>query len=103
MKNHIRENGKLLQTNKTWGHLKTKQRDWIIQTAKHEYDRFLAEQGKLPVHGAKQQLIEHIYSLIDSHDIWIPYGEVLKVLNPKIAHWNRVEERNQAESESSET
>ena len=54
MKNHIRINGQLLQTNKKWNHLKAKQKAWIMETAKREYDHFVQERGKLPVHGSKQ-------------------------------------------------
>ena len=53
MKNHIRINGQLLQTNKKWSHLKEKQKTWIMETARREYDRFVRERGKLPVHGSK--------------------------------------------------
>ena len=54
LKNHIRINGQLLQTNKKWNHLKAKQKAWIMETAKREYDHFVQERGKLPVHGSKQ-------------------------------------------------
>ena len=30
MKNHMRINGQLLQTNKKWSHLKEKQKNWIV-------------------------------------------------------------------------
>ncbi len=43
MKNHIRINGQLLQTNKKWSHLKEKQKTWIMETARREYDRFVRE------------------------------------------------------------
>ena len=92
MKNHVRVGGKLLQTNKTWGHLKQKQQEWILQTAHKQYDRFLRERGKLPVEGSKKQLIEEIYTLIEERKIWIPYGEVYRVLCKHIARWNRREE-----------
>ena len=89
MKNHMRINGQLLQTNKKWSHLKEKQKAWIMETARQEYDCFVRERGKLPVHGSKQQLIERIYEAIEAKDIWIPYGEVKRVLDARIAHWNR--------------
>ena len=66
MKNHMRINGQLFQTNKKWSHLKEKQKTWIMETAWQEYDRFARERGKLPVHGSKQQLIEHIYEVIEA-------------------------------------
>ena len=89
MKNHMRINGQLLQTNKKWSHLKKKQKTWIMETARQEYDCFVRERGKLPVHGSKQQLIEHIYEAIEGKGVWIPYGEVKRVLDARIAHWNR--------------
>ena len=89
MKNHLHVNGQLLQTNKKWSHLKEKQKAWIMETARQEYDRFVRERGKLPVHGFKQQLIERIYEMIEAKGVWIPYGEVKRVLGARIAHWNR--------------
>lgn len=89
MKNHMRINGQLLQTNKKWSHLKEKQKAWIMETARQEYDCFVRERGKLPVHGSKQQLIERIYEVIEAKGVWIPYGEVKRVLDARIAHWNR--------------
>ena len=97
MKNHIRINGQLLQTNKKWSHLKEKQKTWIMEIARREYDRFVRECGKLPVHGSKQQLNELIYEKIEAKGIWIPYGEVKRVLDARIAHWNRTAERENTE------
>ena len=97
MKNHIHINGQLLQTNKKWSHLKEKQKTWIMETARREYDRFVRERGKLPVHGSKQQLNEHIYEMIEAKGIWIPYGEVKRALDAMIAHWNRTAERENTE------
>ena len=74
MKNHMRINGQLLQTNKKWGHLKEKQKTWIMETARQEYDCFVRER---------------IYEVIEARGIWIPYGEVKRVLDARIAHWNR--------------
>ena len=89
MKNHMRINGQLLQMNKKWSHLKEKQKNWIMEIARQEYDCFVRERGKLPVHGSKQQMIERIYEVIEAKDIRIPYGEVNRVLDARIAHWNR--------------
>lgn len=83
MKNHMRINGQLLQTNKKWSHLKEKQKAWIMETARQEYDCFVRERGKLPVHGSKQQLIERIYEVIEAKGVWIPYGEVKRVLDAR--------------------
>jgi sortase (surface protein transpeptidase) len=90
MKNHAWVDGQLLQTNKKWSQLKERQKTWIYETAKKEYDRFVFERGKQPVHGAKKALIERIYDLIIERGIWIPFGEVSRVLSRRIAHWHRV-------------
>ena len=60
-----------------------------METARQEYDCFVREHGKLPVHGSKQQLIERIYEVIEGKGVWIPYGEVKRVLDARIAYWNR--------------
>ena len=101
MKNHVRVDGRLLQTNKTWGHLKRKQQEWIYRVARERYEAFIEKRGKLPVEGSKKQLIEEIYSIIQGREIWIPYGEVYRVLCRRIAHWNRQQEAmKQAEKEN---
>lgn len=88
MKNHMHINGQLLQMNKKWSHLKEKQKTWIMETAAG-VDRFVRERGKLPLHGSKQQLIEHIYEVFEAKGVWIPYGEVKRELDAQIAYWNR--------------
>ena len=60
-----------------------------METARQEYDCFVRERGKLPVHGSKQQLIEHIYEVFEAKGVWIPYGEVKRELDAQIAYWNR--------------
>ena len=92
MKNHVSIDGKLLQTNKTWGHLKREQQEWICRTARERYLAFIERRGKLPVEGSKKQLIEEIYIAIQEREIWIPNGEVNRVLSRRIAHWNRQRE-----------
>lgn len=103
MKNHVKVGGRLLQTNKTWSHLKQKQQEWILQTARKQYDRFLRERGKLPVEGSKKLLIEDIYTKIEERDIWIPYGEVYRVLCKHIARWNRCEAQTPQQMDIDET
>ena len=73
MKNHIRVDGKLLQTNKAWGDLKRKQQEWIYRIARDQYAAFIKNRGKLPVEGSKKQLIEELYAIIQDREIWIPY------------------------------
>jgi len=48
MKNHVKVDGRLLQTNKKWPHLKAKQRAWIFEVAGEEHAAFVAEHKRLP-------------------------------------------------------
>ena len=78
-KNHKVVDGKLLQTDKKYSHLKLKQKEkiyaWIYEETKHYHDR----NGKCP---AKQTedivIVDAVYDRIVKAEIWIPYGEVLK-------------------------
>ena len=79
--------------------MKEKQKNWIMETAKREYDHFVRKRGKLPVHGSKQQLIERIYAQVEAKCIRIPYGEVKRTLDNRIAHWNRQAQRLGEDSE----
>ena len=102
MKNHIRVDGQLLQTNKKWSYLKQKQKEWIILIARQEYDNFVREYSKLPVKGSKQQLIDQIYEIIKERGIWIPYIEIKNEFDKRIARWNRQTEQKTEVSEIKE-
>ena len=93
MSKHIKVNGCLLQINKQWRDLKRKQKQLILELARHEYEQFLRTHEKLPTHNSKEQLINKVYDLIEAQKIWIPYGEVYRVLCSLIAKWNRKQER----------
>lgn len=88
VKNHFIADGKPLQANKSWGQLKRNQQEWILRIAHDQYDLFMEKHGKVPVEG-KKQLIEEIYAIIQDREIWIPFGEVYRVLSTRIALWNR--------------
>lgn len=60
MKNHIKVNGVILQTNKKWSHLKRSQVDWIRQ------------QQKLV------SSLDELYERIQERGIWIPFSEIKK-------------------------
>ena len=62
MKNHKVVNGKLLQMNKKWCHLKNSQKEWII-------------------HLCKQHDLGTVLEKIEEREIWIPESEVRKKYN----------------------
>lgn len=80
MKNHIKVNGKLLQTNKRFSQLKERQKNWIVPELYKLYHNKMMERRttrKLPPHH-RDTVISTLYEQIQDRDIWIPYGEVKK-------------------------
>ena len=80
MKNHIKVNGRLLQTNKRFSQLKNSQKDWIAtELYKLYHDKMIEKRTtrKLsPDH--RDAVISFLYEQIQNREIWIPYDEVKK-------------------------
>jgi len=89
MKNHIRVEGRLLQTNKKWSHLKQKQREWIATTTKNEYDNYISKHKKIPHKGSKAEIIDNVYDKINEREIWIPFHEAKAHIGKYIDRQNR--------------
>lgn len=86
MKNHIKVNGKLLQTNKRFSQLKNSQKDWITTELYKLYHNKMKERRttrKLPPE-QRDIVISSLYDQIGNREIWIPYGEVKKYVFSKI-------------------
>ncbi|MGC6584858.1 hypothetical protein ACPV3A_07795 [Paenibacillus sp. Dod16] len=85
MKNHIKVNGKLLQTNKHFLQLENSQKDWIATELYKLYYNKMKERHttrKLsPDH--RDTVIASLYEQIQNREIWIPYGEVEKYVFSK--------------------
>jgi len=80
MKNHIKVNGKLLQTNKCFSQLKESQKNWIVPELFKLYHNKMKEirtTRKLPPHH-RDTVISSLYEQIQNREIWIPYDEVKK-------------------------
>lgn len=80
MKNHIKVNGKLLQTNKRFSQLKESQKNWIVPELYELYHNKMREirtTRKLPRHH-RDTVISSLYEQIQNREIWIPYDEVKK-------------------------
>jgi len=75
IKNHIKVEGKLLQTNKKWSALKQKQRDWIYEHIRIKYDDYVEINEQLPMKKRKDTIIDAVYKKIEEREIWIPYDE----------------------------
>ena len=85
MKNHERVNGKLLQTNKKYSHLKLKQKERIHQWMYDSYKKIYQKTGRYPEDKEADEVLFPVMEKIESADIWIPYREVArhyhKILN----------------------
>lgn len=88
MKNHIKINGKLLQTNKRFSQLKQTQKEWIATELYKLYHDKMKERRttrKLPAHH-RDEVISSLYKKIEEREIWIPYREVEKYAFSKITN-----------------
>src|SRR5699024_5131574 len=104
-KNHKMIDGKLLQTDKKYSHLKLKQKEKIAEWMYLETKAYYEKNYTFP--GDKQigDVISKVYDRITDADIWIPYGEVVKHYKKKRADINKRVRRslNQHEEKKTET
>ena len=80
MKNHIKVNGMILQTNKRFSQLKNSQKEWIVTELYKLYHDKMKERRttrKLPPNH-RDTVIESLYEQIQNREIWIPYYEIIK-------------------------
>ena len=101
-KNHKMIDGKLLQTDKKYSHLKLKQKEkiaeWMYLETKTYYEKYYTFPGDKQI----GDVISKVYNRITDADIWIPYGEVAKHykkkrtdINKRVRHsLNQYEEKN---------
>ena len=78
MKNHEWVEGKLLQTNKKYSHLKQKQKEKIYQWMYEEYKAKYEEKKKYPESVDDDSIVFSVMEKIEQAEIWIPYREVEK-------------------------
>ncbi|MDR4987052.1 MULTISPECIES: transposase [Bacillus cereus group] len=89
MKNHIKVNGKILQTNKKWSHLKQKQKEHISNRLRREYTQFVKTHYRKPRKYEHDEILHEVMNQIQEREIWIPYGEVKRYYLSKIGKWFR--------------
>lgn len=89
MKNHVWQNGQLLQTNKKWSALKQNQRTWIHEVTVKEHAAYIEKYGKLPMKKQREVVLDKIYDHITERNIWIPYGEFHSHVDVIIDRLNR--------------
>ncbi|MDL2233032.1 GNAT family N-acetyltransferase [Ruminococcaceae bacterium OttesenSCG-928-L11] len=87
-KNHQWVDGKLLQTNKKWSHLKESQKQWIFEVTEACWHSYVDEHGDLPMKKRKEVVLDAVHEQIDQRDIWIPYHEFKAAVSKKIDRLN---------------
>ena len=78
MKNHEWVDGKLLQTNKKYSHLKQKQKEKIYQWMYEAYRSKNEELKKYPDQRDDDKILFSVMEKIEQAEIWIPYNEIEK-------------------------
>ncbi|WP_419962341.1 hypothetical protein [Psychrobacillus sp. BM2] len=85
MKNHIKVNGKILQTNKRFSQLKNNQKEWIAAELYKLYHNKMKERRttRKITPDERDVVISSLYEQIQNRDIWIPYVEIKKYVYSK--------------------
>ena len=81
--------GKLLQTDKKYAHLKLKQKEKIAEWMYMETRTYYEKNYTFPSDKYIEDVVSKVYDKIMDADIWIPYGEVLKHYKKTRADINR--------------
>lgn len=102
LKNHIHVDGQLLQTNKTWSHLKERQKSWIAELLREEYMRRAQELGRNPKKDDYEAIVEIVYDQIERRGIWIPYNEVRRYFSSRVNRYRNSLELNRVAGEVNE-
>ncbi|MGN7233631.1 hypothetical protein ACTHQ0_28135 [Priestia megaterium] len=106
MKNHVYQNGCLIQTNKKFSALKQKQKEWITNELRDRYVKMIKYPNVKLRPNKRDQILDEVYDLIMKKEIWIPYDEVEKHYYRKISSFVRIHRKqfeNQIEDGSAQT
>jgi hypothetical protein len=87
LKNHIRVNGRLLQTNKSFSALKLKQREWIATLLREKSITLMQKQRRKLSHLEREQVLEETLTAIEKKGIWIPDHEVRQYYASKVQRY----------------
>ena len=97
MKNHEWVDGKLLQTNKKYSHLKLRQKEKIYQWMYESYRQFYLENKRFPETKDTDSVLSPVMLHIEEAEIWILEREVEKHYRSIIQNLRRRLKREQAQ------
>lgn len=72
MSKHMRVNGQLLQLDKTFNQLKSRQKEKIFRWMFEETKAFYQKHGRFPTQKEEFQIVFAVYARIEAANIWIP-------------------------------
>ena len=88
MKRHIRDDkGRLIQLDKKWRNLRTRQQEWIAEELRARYLKAYDETGMEPSRQVCDEILLKVTNMIDKRGIWIPDSEVIRYFHKKKGHW----------------
>ena len=88
-KNHEITDGRLVQTDKKYSHLKLKQKEKIAEWMFQETRDFYTKKYTFPNDKQLSEVVDKVYEKIEEAGIWVPYGEVLKHYKSKRSNVNK--------------
>ena len=92
-KNHEIIDGRLVQTDKKYSHLKLKQKEKIAEWMFQETRDFYTKKYTFPNDKQLSEVVDKVYEKIEQAGIWIPYGEFFKHYKSKRSNINKRDKR----------
>ncbi|MDQ0887987.1 hypothetical protein QFZ81_003075 [Paenibacillus sp. V4I9] len=99
MKNHIRVNGRLLQTNKKFSALKLRQQEWIASLLRSKTITLILEHKRQLQRPEREQVLQETLIAIEQKGIWIPDCEVRRYFESRIQRYYKSYFKHQALSQ----
>lgn len=88
---HDKINGKLLNLDKKWHHLSSKQKEWICDLFRSEYMEHLNKNKKHPNKEECTEIVNSVFKSIKQRDIWISFAEVSKTFSYKLSRYRKID------------
>ena len=88
-KNHEIVDGRLLQTDKKFSALKSKQKEKIQNWLLIEFIAIAEKKNRPLKKSEKESIVDSVYEKIEAAEIWIPYYEVRNYFSSKLNKWNK--------------
>ena len=88
-KNHEITDGRLVQNDKKYSHLKLRQKEKIAEWMFQETKDYYTKKYTFPNDKQLSEVVDKVYERIEKAGIWIPYGEVFKHYKSKRSSVNK--------------